>query len=402
MRPKKKIAIAAGLVVALSSGVYYAKEHTKLFWRNSDPEYLVPFEEAVASSGARIREWLKEAANKSVDIPNSRVCKRTLTELIVDRGYVAWKANTDLDLADILVFGDFHRGKDKAQASILNRLVRRDDLVLVEGSPEEVGDSGKLDLRELAPKVPILIKVDPMADVFSQYAALQSNVNAVKEGYDTTQKRMELMQDHSPERGSNLSFLVGHAKGIVIGVDAQLSLKHQFMYVAVQQLILACTRERLENGTQLHEFQNWLVYDDLALCARGEDAVSAIKRYEAGIPDRIRRIRESRQTAIIDNVIGQLDNKSTNQRAVLILGDAHVRDQSFVDRLERERRRYIIFRPDLERLEKDHTIPTARDDDSIKQKNRSYVESHILPRYVRERVKAGRPPYTGSTTGIFR
>ena len=49
MRQKKKIAIAAGLVTVLLSGVYYAKEHTKLFWRNSDQKYLMPFENAMAS-----------------------------------------------------------------------------------------------------------------------------------------------------------------------------------------------------------------------------------------------------------------------------------------------------------------------------------------------------------------
>ncbi len=401
VRPKEKIAIAAGLAVVLSSGVYYAKEHTRLFWRTANPAYLMPFENAMASRDARLDKLMKEGAKSLPTTPEF------LADLIDDRGYTPWKANTDFSLAEIVVLGDIHREKDRDLTYLLGTFVRKDDLVLVEASPEEIGKEGILDLRNFAVKSLVLAGTNTTQSIISPNETLQMDLSALKEFIRTEEKRLNLMRSNNPERGKFLSSLIADAKGIVIGVDAPLSLKMRYINSIVQESVLSSTLERLEKGSSLHEFQKWLVYDDLALCARGADAASAIHMYAAGIPELRKNLASARQEAINDNVIMQMFGKSPKQKAVLVLGYAHVTDQSFVERLEKERCRFIILTPseitfsdrEFENVRKYRT----RNNDALPEKGDIvYLERHLLPNYVRARVKSGSPPYKGSTTGIFR
>lgn len=281
-----------------------------------------------------------------------------LERVIAEQGYVPYRSNSPVKDARLLVFGDLHGVMDDEFSAIVERAVRKkEDIVLVEapfGFLEDFRDNKGAELKE-------------------------------------------------PEEGSEKNFgrvLYEKNKGIVKGVDGKEEDIDNLVQVSVQMLTLNEIRKRIDNKKPLHDFHQWMIYQDLKIATtRDQDSYvrngisDVLKKYEKITVD---DLIDSRDPIIADNVIKEVNALNKENRALMHFGSAHITGPTILPAIEKAGIPYAAFVPHEGRVFGKGA--TVKDDH---EKNAQDHFARLSKEYVKLRAKQGVQEYQGNYIGVI-
>jgi hypothetical protein len=378
----------------------------------------------------RGEELTLEEEKKSV---NKYGYKSVLDDRIEHLGYNHLRSNVgSLEEAQIICLGEVHKICGNEESLIFSsNFIKKYDEILVEGAPPLILDFPAMGKereemkkryeqyreKESQRAIDILKKRLERKSNNDKEKNLSEVISGLGEGMEDSIKGIGLLMDSLDKMSEKIfyttlqdgnerhfySALARKDKGIVIGVDAEMNVKLQHLYSIIENSFLPIARANILEGSNLHPFFDWMVYDSLNLGVRGDPSITLkkIDDYISSIPSRDQCI-ESRDVEIRRNTIREVLNNKEGTRSWFIFGSNHLNEKLF-DELERNRIGYVAFIPDHKKVAADSYTPNQHGvvtEEQVKQHGVNYAKDHLLPWYIKSKVKSGSPEYKGDFNGL--
>jgi hypothetical protein len=286
-------------------------------------------------------------------------------EIIIGCGYKPLNTNAaSYDDAQLVILGDMHTMVTPQLFMILDNLVKKDDIAMIEQSP----GTNDVDARKLES----LDNLEEKAKLFFGF-----------------QKNMEYMVP-----------LIAKSKGVIVGVDQAEDGKDGVLTNMVERTVLDQVRIGLElKHLSKHPFIEWMLYDNLKIAKKGasvKDLSKAVQEYYAKVEHKADVSSYNRQQAILDNVSMHVKSVPQGSRCFLTIGLAHINQDTpnMLSYLEANGIRYVAFVPDGDR-----TFVRKQSSGAFDEEASKYFEI-LCKQYAEVKGRQGVKKYEGSFEGI--
>ncbi len=402
-------------LVAVAETRPQSRPANELYMKRYEIEHKERFEKWLNG----LRQYKNAETRPSLDIP--------LDQMIQHMGYEHLRSNvSSLDEAQLICLGEIHQLCGNEEAHILgDEFVGEYDKILVEDSTnlrvdfpamkkereiarakwkEKKKESNKKMtewLKDISkPESQRTRAYDHFGDMGDSVEGLYSVIDSLRH----TWRHLDFLRLEDGKESSFFSGLARHNSGIVIGADAPRNIKIAHMYALAELAGLPHYLTAVESGETPHPFLEWMVHDGAGASNRSasdSEKIKAINNYMGKILPHEEHMRR-RDERIAENTLREVNSNPAGRRSWYIFGASHLNSTLFTQ-LENNGIRYVAFTPIEEEVAADSKPEELILSGKLgEQHEDEYLETAVLPWYVKEKVIDGKPTYTGSFEGIIK